>query len=175
MKYFTPELYLRGNSTDEKIVEGIEEDWERAIQRYRRRLARIQRAFPKEWQVFREQHVCLHDAQVLSITRQADILVFVMQQEAPSHAIVILSFTLNGDVEIDPLALPGRQDRQSVTWMYEEYNLDRQGRCMVEVMLSNGWIVKVHFREFQFLVGQTILPHSNGQPKQTRRARSQSA
>src|SRR6516225_8756803 len=125
MKYFTPELYLRGNSPDEKVVAGVEEDWERAVRRYHRRLARIQRAFPKQWHAFRKQHVRLHDAQVLSITRQEDKLLFVLQQEAPSHAIVILTFTLDGELEIDPTALPGRHRRQPVTWMYEEFDLDR--------------------------------------------------
>jgi hypothetical protein len=175
MKYFTPELYLRGNSPDEAIVAGIEEEWERAIRRYRRRLARIQRTFPKQWHTFRKQHIRLHDAQVLGITRQADTLVFLLQPEAPSDAMVILRFTLNGELEIDPAALPGRQGRQPVTWMYEEFDLDRRGRCMVEVLLSNGWVVKAPFREFRFQIGQTILPEPNGQAHPPSRAHAQPA
>jgi hypothetical protein len=175
MKYFTPEFYLRGNSPDEAVVPGVEEDWERAIRRYRRRLARIQHAFPKQWHAFRRQHVHLHDAEVLSVTRQANTLVFVLHQEAPSGAIVILRFTLDGDLEIDPTALPGRQQRRTVTWMYEEYDLDDRGRCVVEVLLSNGWVVKVPFREFRFQIGQTILPQPNGQAQPSSQGQAQRA
>jgi hypothetical protein len=175
MKYFTPELYLRGNSPDGETVAGIEEEWERAIRRYRQHLARIQRAFPKQWHAFRKQHVHLHDAEVLSIARPDNTLVFVLRQEAPSGAVVILSFTLDGEIEIDPTALPGRQGRQPVTWMYEEYNVDRRGRCTVEVLLSNGWIVTAPFRDFQFLAGQTILPQPNGQAYQPGLAQAQPA
>ena len=41
MKYFTPDLYDRGNSADEAARQGIEEDWERALQRYERRQQKI--------------------------------------------------------------------------------------------------------------------------------------
>jgi len=162
MKYFTPELYLRGNSPDDTAVDGVEEAWERAIQRYRRRLAKIRAAFPEGWQRFRDDQVCLHDAQLLSLARQGSTVVFVLQQEAPLHNVVLLHFTLDGEPDIDPAALSGRQDRTFVTWMYEEFDLDRQGRCCFEVLLSNGWAVKLRFRDFHYLVGRALLPIENG-------------
>ena len=130
MRYFTPELYLRGNSSDDTVVDKAEEDWERAIQRYHRRLAKVQPAFPKNWQRFRREHICLHDAQVVSMARHAETFVFVLQQEPPAQNVVLLLFTLDGEPEIDRCALPGRQERSFVTWMYEEFDLDRRGRVL---------------------------------------------
>jgi hypothetical protein len=166
MNYFTPELVLRGNSADAAVVEGVEQDWERAIQSYRRRLAKIKAAFPEGWQRFRKDRVRLHDAQLLSMARQGSTLVFVLQQEPPLHNIVVLIFTLDSEPEIDPTALPGRQHRTFITWMYEEFDVDRHGKCCFEVLLSNGWAEKLRFRDFSYLMGRAILPIQNGQAAQ---------
>ena len=50
-----------------------------------------------------------------------------------------------------------------MTWLYEEWDVDRQGRRWFEVLLSNGWTVKLRFRDFQFLIVRQLSPTKNGQ------------
>ncbi|MCI0462397.1 MAG: hypothetical protein L0Z62_36050 [Gemmataceae bacterium] len=158
MKYFTPELIHRGNSLDDDIADATEEEWERAIVRYHQRWRRIRTAFPKGAQRFEEERVCLHDARLLSIGRQGDTLVMVLQPEPPAQTVVILTITLDGEPVIDPQAVPDHNAKDWVLWMYEEFDLDRQKRCYFEVLFTNGWSVRVRFRAFQYQIVQRLFP-----------------
>ena len=47
-------------------------------------------------------------------------------------------------------------------WRYEEFDVDRRGQCTFNVLLRNGWEVRLRFRDFQFLIAEEILPARNG-------------
>ena len=162
MKYFTPELLERVSSPDDDVADAADRDWERAIRAYNRRWRRIQAAFPRTVQRFDQDHICLHDALVLSLGRQNNTFVFVLQMEPPSQKLVILTFALNGEPEIDTTAFPSRDSSGVVAWLYEEWDLDRDKQRWFEVLLSNGWSVKLPFREFRYLIGEQLLHLSNG-------------
>ena len=117
-KKFNPEIIIRGNSLDDAVVEGVEEDWEQAIKRYNRRWNKIKSVFPKEVRRFDEERVCLHDADVVSMGRQGDKFVMVMHKEPPSQEMVVLLFTLDGEPKIEStLQLPGRNHASYGHWM----------------------------------------------------------
>jgi hypothetical protein len=158
MKYFTPELLSRIASLDDDVSVEAHHEWERAIVRSRRNWQKIKAAVPAEVQRFKNEHVCLHDAQLLSMARHGETLVMVLEPEPPSQNAVLLTFTLDGEPVIDPKALPDYQESNFVTWMYEEFDLDRHKKCWFEVLLSNGWSVKLRFRDFQFWIGQRLFP-----------------
>ncbi len=162
MKYFTPELYIRGNSPDDAVVEGIEDEWERAIRRYRRHWNKIKRAFPEGVRRFEEARVCLHDAQLLHMGREQDRLLLVLEMEPPARNLVILTFTLLGEPEITTGVLPENLRESRPYWLYEEFNLDRQQTCGFEVFFSNGWALRLRFRDFQFVVAQPLTAAANG-------------
>jgi hypothetical protein len=166
MKYFTPELLERVASPDDAVADAAEHEWERSIVRSHQRWRRIRAAFPEEVRRFEDEGVCLHDARVLSMARQGENFVVVLRTEAPSEQMVLLSFRLEEEPLIDPHAIEGHGDQEFVTWMYEEWDLDRAKRCCFEVLLSNGWSVKFRFREFHFQVLLQILPARNGQAEQ---------
>jgi len=163
MKYFTPELLERVGSLDDDVADAAHADWERAVARWLRRWQKIKPAFPADVQRLVDEQVCLHDALILSIARQRDTLVVVLQRESPAQDLVLLTFTLEGEPQIDPAALPAEHGTGGVTWMYEEFDLDRHQRCWFEVLLSNGWAVKLCFRDFRFLIAQKILAVTTGQ------------
>jgi hypothetical protein len=171
MKYFTPKHYPRGNSTNDIDARGIEEEWERALRGYRRHWNRIRHAFPKTVHRFMAENICLHEAHVLSITSDHKKLVMVLQMEPPSRELVMLSFTLSGDLEIDQAALPNRGESPIVAWLYEEWDLDPRGACWFEVLLSNGWALKLPFREFRYSISEQQLPFCNGQKQSSPRRR----
>jgi len=170
MKYFTPELLNRFGSDDEDVSAAAHDEWDRAIARYKRRMARIKTAFPAEVQRFEQEHICLHDAEVLSIARQEERFVMVMHMEPPSQNLVILTFTLDGVPEIETEVFPGPTTTGRVFWLYEEFHLDRRKRCWFEVQLSNGCVIRLAFRDFQSLVAETVrlqLPGRGGRTVKT--------
>jgi len=154
-------LLTRIRSADEEISAEAHQEWEQAIIRSRRRWQKIQAAFPKKVQRFEEDQVCLHDAQVLSMGQHGRTFIIVLQTEPPTQQMVLLMFTLDQEPQIDTTALPGKPDSSYVTWMYEEFDLGRHKQCTFEVLLSNGWAVKLRFQDFHFLMGQQILPPKN--------------
>jgi hypothetical protein len=158
MKYFTPDLIQRGNSRDDDVADAASEEWERAIVRSERRWKKIRSAFPAAVQQFNDDQICLHDAEVLSIGQEGDRFVIVVEPEPPARTVVLLTYTLDGEPVIDPTALPDREGVSRPLWMYEEWDLDRQKRCLFEVLLTNGWSVKLRFRDFQYLIAQRLFP-----------------
>jgi hypothetical protein len=167
MKYFTPELYARGNSSDETLARGVEKEWEQILRRYERRWRKIRDAFPQEVRNFDDAGVCLHDAEVLHLTRQGERFVMVLQPELPSQTLVILIFNLTEDPVIATGVLPESMATRRPIWLYEEFDLDPRGLFCFEVLLSCGWEIKLRFRDFQFLIGQQILSAMDGQTSQT--------
>ncbi len=64
MKYFTPELYLRYNATDDEEADLADEAWEQAILLYKRSLKEHRSAMPPNVRTLAEK-CCFHDAVVL--------------------------------------------------------------------------------------------------------------
>ena len=65
MKFFTPELYVQGNSSDDDLVDWVEEEWERRLKRYRRHYKKIEPQLPPMLRKFHDEQ-CLHDADVFA-------------------------------------------------------------------------------------------------------------
>jgi hypothetical protein len=144
------------------VADAAMHEWERAIVRSQRRWEKIKAFFPKEVRRFEDEHVCLHDAQVLSMGQQGDTFVIVLETEPPARNLVVLTFTLDAAPVIDTAALPNRQASDQVYWLYEEFDVDRRKRCSFEVLLSNGWSVKLLLRDFHFLIAREVLSAANG-------------
>ena len=119
---------------------------------------------------FEETKACLHDAVLLHMAQEADRFVMILESEPPTRNLVILTFTLTSDPIIDANALPKEQRSARAVWLYEEFVVDRRKRCCFEVLLSNGWSVKLRFREFQFLVAQRLVPATNERGGRAQRA-----
>ncbi|HEV3004114.1 MAG TPA: hypothetical protein VGX78_06605, partial [Pirellulales bacterium] len=66
MKYFTPELHVRLQGLDAREMDQADAEWERAEQKYRRRLKAIRAKLPQSALDVLEG-VPLHDAEVLWI------------------------------------------------------------------------------------------------------------
>jgi len=158
MKYFTPELLERLQSSDEDESEKADEAWDLAIKRSNRRMAGIKKWLPKGVRKFEEDRICLHDAQLLRMARHDDVIEMVLETEPPSRDLVVLSFRLSGDPEIDRAALPGRCESGRADWLYEEWDVDRAGRCHFEVLLSNGWSVKLPVRDLNYQIARRLFP-----------------
>jgi hypothetical protein len=167
MKYFTPELLSRVQSDDEDVSAAAHEQWDRAGARFKRRWQKIKEAFPEGVRRFEEATVCLHAAQVLSMGRQGDTFVMVLETEPPTRDLVILTFTLVGEPETEATILPDRSQSGFLMWLYEEWNLHRLGRYSFEALLSDGSIVRLRFRDFHFSILRQVWPAKNGKAAHT--------
>jgi hypothetical protein len=161
VKYFTPDLITRFGSPDDRVADAADAEWERAIRRYHRRLAKIRDALPPGWRRLRDARLALHDARVLVMGEERDTFLIVL--ELPSaQDLVVLTFSLGGEPVIDQAALQGEPTTGPACWLYEEFDLDRKQGCLFEVLLSNGWSVRLPFRNLDFLLTRTVLTSVNG-------------
>ena len=162
MKYFTPELLDRIASSNDDIADAAQGEWEKAIVRYNRRWGIIQNKFPMPVRRFEEQGICLQDARLIRQGYQGDTFVLILETESPSRNLIIFTFVLEGEPEIKVQESLVCTETDIVTWLYEEWDLDRHGKCCFEVLFSNGSFTKLCFREFQYVIVSPVLTMLNG-------------
>lgn len=68
MHYFTPELYVRFNSPDDKVADEAYQEWERVAEQYAQHLKSFRDRLPS--QIQRLTELSLHDAVILSRVEQ---------------------------------------------------------------------------------------------------------
>jgi hypothetical protein len=131
MRFFTPELYVRGNSADDDVVEQIEE-WEVAIRRYRRHFKKIEPHLPEALRRFADEQ-CLHDADVFApallpgspFWREAVIIAQQINTLFPEYVntLAILTYTVTADPVVEvPLKSQVFHATQPI-WLYDEIDL----------------------------------------------------
>jgi hypothetical protein len=171
MKYFTPELYVQGNSPDEDVADAAHEAWERAIKRYRRHYKKIEPLLPESVQRFHQQR-CLHDADVLgpaeltvpSLPWSAKDIVLVVQNEntlipEDLHTLMFLRYAVVEEPRVEiPLPSSAFHDGQPI-WLYDELDVLAPGDYSHEILLSNGRVITLRFQEFSLHVAKLVAPY----------------
>lgn len=154
MKYFTPELYLRFNSKDRSVVSKAHTEWEAAIEDYRNHLGTIgPQLVPNVRKLAKS--LCLHDAHYLGLRHPRiphlhhPIAVLASQNEA---TIFLLVYTLAKEPQIHEAKANWRFSKKQVHWLYDEFDIDSQGNQQHEVLLSNGKIITLRFRDVQLMI-----------------------
>jgi hypothetical protein len=168
MKYFTPELYLRGQSTDDAVVEAAEDAWEQAILDYRKHCDAIAPQLSETLRQFRESHLCLHDAEVfglakLSMTtlpwRFQDVVLLAKPEkwgEEPEK-LLFLHFGLTAEPVVERWEPDqSKQSGDRVFWLYEEIDVVSPGVFSLEIMFHNGLLLKLQFQEFRWLLAEQL-------------------
>src|SRR5438046_1740046 len=92
MRFFTPELYARFNSSDDDVADRANEAWEKALQEYQRHLDAIRDQMPSQVRTVADLN--LHDAELLGF--EQDVQSFCPSPEPSSSgprwsAVAILS------------------------------------------------------------------------------------
>jgi hypothetical protein len=150
MKYFTPELYVRGQSQDDAILDQVEEEWEANVDAYAAHLQAIRPELPAGL-LYLLDNFYLHDANVLSAGSNRDTFVMVLQLDS-AYATLVLTYRLTEEVRIDRAALPPEHSGPyPVQWMYDEIDAPRSDRpgYVHNVLLSNGWELELHFHDLE--------------------------
>jgi hypothetical protein len=179
MKYFTPELYVQGNLENADQVDQAEMAWEQAIQRYREHCRTIEPHFPDALRKF-HQELCLHDADVFgpaylplgSLPGNARAVVIVAQQVNTllpefHNTLAILQYGIVAEPVVEVPVQSGIFQTSHATWLYDELDLIEPGVFSHEILLSDGRVVKLRFRDFQYQIAPLISPTGVG-PKESR-------
>lgn len=174
MRYFTPELLLRFRSLDDDVADTAEAAWEQAIKRYRRHWKKISPQLPESVRRFHDEY-CLHDADVFGPAKLSvqtlpwgfHDVVLVAQPLNPSfpehpNTLLFLQYAMAAEPIVE---VPVRADAfhlERPTWLYDEFDLIEPGVFVHEILLSDGRVVKLRFRELRFHLATIIEPAEEG-------------
>lgn len=175
MKYFTPELYLQlGKLDNEQAFLTAQQQWEEALTDYQKELQRIRKDLPRSLRNLVES-VYLHDARVLTMHQIDQDFFIILQPPSDPDRLIVLSYSLVEEPHIEQGLLPVERCREPIEWLYDELDLDRPegprglpaapGKPTVRhnILLSNGWEVKLRFRSVWVKRPIRVLPMIAGQ------------
>jgi hypothetical protein len=165
MKYFTTERYLAlQDCSSDAALDAADAAWERALLEYDAYLDSVWPSLPATVQQL-VKGFYLHDAEVLSVGRLGQELVVVLQLDPPPNELLTIAYTLAGEPAINRTALPTEHESGRPEWMHEELEViadDGQQRFQHSIVLSNGWEIRVPFRDVQMKTAQPLLPVRHG-------------
>jgi hypothetical protein len=159
MKYFTPQLYVRGQSPDETTQREVERLWEEEVERYDRHLATIAPQLSDSLRAYAD--LLLHDSVVESLSRRGDRLVMVLRRDVPPRDVVTVTYLLAGEPVINKEALPAEQRCPQMEFLYDELDVLPEGDQKVfvqAILFSNGWEMQLHFRDVEVVFAEPLYP-----------------
>jgi hypothetical protein len=159
MKYFTPDLYVRGQSRDPEVVDEVERLWDEAGDRYVAYLDSIRHELPPGLR-FIDDHYYLHDARIRGMARQGNAFLITLQLDTPPQSLLTFTFDLLQEPAIQAGLLPPTLSQADAEWLYDEWEKVEgdSPTWSMSILLSNGWEVKLHFRDVSVQEAQAILP-----------------
>jgi hypothetical protein len=174
MKYFTAEMYVRFNEVPDDESDAAHEEWELAGRRYERRYKKIAPQLPEELRRFHDEQ-CLHDADVVGPallsthlypwnSRDVTIVAQQINTLIPQfkNTLAILQYAVTEPPVVEqPLRSAVFSDVQPI-WLYDEIDLVEPGVFSHEILISNGFVVKLRFREFHYHIARLLIPSANG-------------
>jgi hypothetical protein len=156
-----PDLIIRGQSSDPKVVGEVEAEWEILCEEYQAYLASIQDRFPPGLRNVFDSYY-LHDADVHGIGVTEGQIVFYLQLDTPPQSLLTFRYDLVEEPRIVRDVLPENLRDKSVIkqWQYDEVELvgGAPPTWRQSILLSNGWEVTLHFRDVQVEEVEAILP-----------------
>jgi hypothetical protein len=159
MKFFTRDLYRRCQSRDESILDAACAEWEQANEAYARHLAAQEVGWPPHLRQFAD--LLLHDAKVQSIARQDHRLILVLHKDIPPREVVILRCDLIGDPTVEPFAEFPADWNRPTPFQFDEIDyekIDNEDIYCQSIVFSNGWEMRLRFRDVQTTVAQATHP-----------------
>ncbi len=155
MKYM--QAHLVNQMNDESCdQEKVAAEWEKGCDEYHNRMLEIEKRLPESVQAFLKGY-CLHDADLCGRTDwkpQADDSKLYLycrdfySRDDGNH--IQNAYTLEYDLE-QPVALekhwgPGFHEDATI-WLYDEFDIDDQGRFVHNILFSNGLEASITFKK----------------------------
>jgi hypothetical protein len=160
MRFFSPELYVRFNSSDADEADRANEEWETALHEYRRHLEGLHDQLPS--QVRRLAELCLHDAELLAFNQVIEpvgafpveplwpasawsaVGILCLKQDAEALSLI---YFLWDRVTEHPPPSDWTFSRERKHWLYDEVDVAPGGRRMFwhRVLFSDGSVIEIPF------------------------------
>ena len=161
MKYFTADLLRRFGADDPAIASAASDEWDQACERYNAQIKALKpRMTPGLQQI--EENYYLHDARIRAMGRQGTSFVIMLQLDTPPHSLLTFTAELADEPVIDTAALPTelRSTGEAVEWQYDELELvaGEPAIWCWRILLSNGWEVRLRFRDLHVQEAQALIP-----------------
>jgi hypothetical protein len=165
MNYFTRELIARGQTEDDKVVSEVEALWDQACDQYFAYLDSIKGDMPPGLR-HRVDGYYLHDATIRGIGPQGNAFVIMLQLDTPPHSLITFTYDLLSELVIHKETLPPEAHTidERVEWQYDEIERvpGNPPTWRQAILLSNGWEVKLDFRDLQVQEAQALPAPRNG-------------
>lgn len=149
MRFFTPELYLRFNSSNDEVADRANEEWETALVEYRKHLDQIWDQIPDDGKQLAE--LCLHDAELLDPKQSVKPLFFrpaivILPLIQDGHLVTVI-YKLSETVREHPPLSNWPFSRLRTHWLYDEIDIDgkQRGPFVHRVLLSDGRVLEIPF------------------------------
>lgn len=156
MKYFSPDIYARLQSTDPAAMDAADAAWQRAEEEYERRLMSIRPKLPQSALKILDE-TRLHDAEVLWMGRAAPVFAILLRLDTPSRATLLLNYFIAQPVQFQADMLPPNVSSPVMQWMYDEIDLGSQpGRFKHSILFSNGSQLEIEATEIQIATLDTL-------------------
>jgi hypothetical protein len=165
MRYLTPELFARLQNFDPVTMDAADTDWDEAEQQYERRLHELGPAIAPVLKRF--EGVLLHDATVWGISRHDNQFVIVLHKDVPPRDVVTLTYTLAAEPRLIQDALPPQLCSRVMRFEHDEFDVvteSGQPYYTHSILFSNGWEIRLPFRDVQVTLAQPIYPWPAAQP-----------
>jgi hypothetical protein len=160
MKYFTPELYARGQSHDDAVLDEVDRLWDEAGNRYIAYLDSVRPELPPGLRKIDDNYY-LHDAKVLGMARQGTSFIITLQLDTPPQSLLTLTSDLLQEPAIRTGALPREHcGNGKVEWLYDEWEKlpGEPSTWAMSILLSNGWEVHLQLRDVAVQEAEAVLP-----------------
>ena len=161
MKFFTPDLYMRYNSLDEKISAEADAEWEQAIENYQRHL----HAMPLTENVKKLSKQCFHDALFLDKTMHpvrfasqfVEVTTLLLRQ---SDRLIQLIYSGKEPVSIDH-SPEWNLWESAKRWLYDEIDIAENDPRMFlhRILWSDGNVLTIPFADVSHV--SVPLHHQN--------------
>jgi hypothetical protein len=161
MNYFTRDRYLALQDRGHDAMDAADAAWDQAVARYDAYLQTIRAEMPEAVRELLDGFY-LHDARVLSMGRRGDTFVISLQLDAPPNELLTITYRLAGTPDITQELFPWASAAATPEWLYEEIELIREGNqshYVHSILFSNGWEVRLPFREVDLATAYPTFPY----------------
>jgi hypothetical protein len=161
MRYFTPELLALGLTEDDAQLNEQERLWDEAGDRYVAYLDTVRPHMPPGLKHIDDSYY-LHDAYVQGMGHQDRVFLLVLRLDAPPRSLLTFEYDLVDEPVIirDALAADLRTTGDLVDWQYNEIEMvaGTPPTWRESTLFSNGWEVRLHFRDVRVLEVAAPIP-----------------
>jgi hypothetical protein len=161
MNYFTRERYLALQEHGDGAMDAADAAWDDAVARYDAYLQTIRPELPESVRQLLDGFY-LHGARVLSMGRRGDRFVISLQLDVPPNELLMITYSLAGAPDIKQDLFPWAKSDATPAWLYDEIELIRegnQGHFVHSILFSNGWEVRLPFREVCLATAYPTFPY----------------